>query len=211
METSLTLSEDLSLVICGSTFPTPSSVFHGFSTGRVRYKLVRPSSTFTNPPPLTPQQAFTLSVDPACPDGSFFYEDIFDFLPFEDYPKDDTTVPVCCLHLSGYAKEWIAQTTVIDPLFATIDDDDSSVGTCPSAFSTDSDNSSVTTSSSKDTKFHPVDDGILRFTSQAAIPPELEPIYHHLKSQWDSGPVVITPSHKHNSSSHLLNTKLMSS
>ena len=118
--------------------------------GRVRYKLVRPSSTNSDPPPLTPQQAFTLSIDPACPDRSFFYDDIFDFLPFEEYPEDDTTVPACCLHLSGFSKEWIAQTTIVDPFFATKDDDESSVVTCPSVLSTGSDDSSVSTSYSKE-------------------------------------------------------------
>ena len=54
--------------------------------------------------PLDPKQAFTLSVNPSRPDDSFFYNDIFDFLPFEDYPEDDGLVPACCLHLSGFAK-----------------------------------------------------------------------------------------------------------
>ena len=94
-------------------------------------------------------------------------------------------------------------------IFATKDDDDSTVVTCPSVLSPASDDSSVTTTSSKDTKFQSMNDGFLRFTSQASIPSELEPIYHHLKPQWDSGPVVIAPSYKHNSSSHLLDTKLI--
>ena len=72
-----------------------------FQPGRVRYKLVRPLQAITDTPPLTPQQAFTMSVNPACPDKSFFYDDIFDFLPFEEYPGDDcrdvlSTAPRAC-------------------------------------------------------------------------------------------------------------------
>ena len=85
--------------------PLQALSFMAFQPGRVRYKLVRPLQTITDSPPLTPQQAFTLSVNLACPDSSFFYDDIFDFLPFEDCPEDDPTVPACCLHLSGYTKE----------------------------------------------------------------------------------------------------------
>ena len=153
--------------------PLQAQSFMAYQPERVRFKITRPSSIITHPPPLTPQQAFTLSVNPACPDGSFFYNEIFDFLPFEDYPEDDNVVPACCLHLSGYAKEWITKTTIIDPFFATKDEDNSSVVTCLSVLSTGSDDLSVTTTDSKENKLQPVDDGILRFTSQAFIPPEL--------------------------------------
>ena len=54
-----------------------------------------------------------------------------------------------------------------------------------------------------------MNDHILCFASQDSIPPELELIYHHLQPQWDSGPVVITPSYKDTSSLHLLNAKLI--
>ena len=56
--------------------PMQAVSFMAYQPGRVRYKLVRPYQTITDSPPLTPQQAFTLSVNPACPDGSFFYDDI---------------------------------------------------------------------------------------------------------------------------------------
>ena len=42
----------------------------------MRYKLVQPLPTIIDSPPLTPQQAFTLSVNPACSDSSFFYDRI---------------------------------------------------------------------------------------------------------------------------------------
>ena len=38
---------------------------------------------------------------------------------------------------------------------------------------------------------------------------ELELIYDHLRGQWESSQIVITPSYKNSSLLHLLNTKLI--
>jgi len=52
-------------------------------------------------------QVFNMCVDPECPSDSFFHEDIFDYLPFEDSNQGES-VPASLLHLSGYSKEWMS-------------------------------------------------------------------------------------------------------
>ena len=85
--------------------------------GRVRYK------TFFKQPVVQDdfslETILSMSVDPTCPSDSFFYDDIFNLLPFDLY--DDSTsddwVDPSMLHLSGYSKEWAEMHTQVDPFF----------------------------------------------------------------------------------------------
>ena len=124
---------------------------------------------------MDPAQALTLSTDLACPQDSLC-DGIFDFLPFKDYPDPDNTAPASCLHLPGFAKEWIAWSTVVDPFFAAGDDNDLSITSCPSLSSDMSNNSSIT-------ELDCAKANIPCFASQVSVPPTLEQVYAYLSSQ----------------------------
>ena len=76
-------------------------------------------------PTITHEQAFALSMDPNCPQKSFFCEEIFEFPPFKDCSDIDKPLPPSLLHLTGFAKESMANFAVMDPLFSDVDKDDS--------------------------------------------------------------------------------------
>ena len=53
---------------------------------------------------LSMEKVLPMTVDPSCPSSSFFYDAVFDLLPFDDAPEVDT-IPANLLHLWGIV-EW---------------------------------------------------------------------------------------------------------
>ena len=108
-----------------SLSPQQAFWFVAHKPGQARL-MKQPSPTQIVFPTITPGQAFTLLVAPKCPHKSFFHKDIFEFPLFEDHSDIDEPVPPSLLHLTGVAKEWTANFTVIDPFFSASKDDDDS-------------------------------------------------------------------------------------
>jgi len=149
-------------------------------------------------------ELFNQAVDPLAPTDSFFYDDFFEFLPFEEYDSYDP-VPAKFLHLSGYADEWISEFTSFDPSQPDPDDeedlssrsDDDS--TSPSTTSTSI--SSSTSSEFDDTTF-------ISFFSQRQLSPDSQAAYDYLEPQLRNGPVTLNPAYKFNNVDHLVDMKL---
>ena len=169
-----------------------------YSTNRIR-TITRtggfwPSNSEPPDPGSVTQQVFQWAVNPDTPSDSFFHDDIFDFLPFEEEDPTEFIKP-SCLHLSGYAKEWSKEHSHLDP-FADIglDDDDSETASLTSASSSQgeswSDSSSLT-GSWEEGELDP-----LSFSSQGFyVPDDLADVYSYLSADSSFGDVLITPKY----------------
>ena len=164
-------------------------------------------------PMFTESELITKAVDPSCPADAFFYDEFFEFLPFNEF-VDKGEVPTRYLHLSGYSGDWISSfNSTFDSDLLTMDD----ASTCSSSTSTtdiselsefEEPSDSFFNSTDIESKPRPLPD--LSFFSQIFndLCPSSAEAYRHLAPQLANGPVTICPAYKSTSVAHLMDPKL---
>ena len=157
----------------------------------------------------TQEELFPMCVDKTCPKESFFFDDIFDFLPFEEEAINQGEVPVSLLHLSGFATEWMHEHCVEDPMHADInifsDSDDDS--TCPDMMPRDGASTCSSTDADDDSDYEFDIEDVLVFKRDLLADPNASEAYEYLRTQLSSE-TVMTPAHQATSTNHLLDPKL---
>jgi len=148
--------------------------------------------------PILPNEAelFPRAVDPTIPKDAFFYDDFFEFLPFEEYDSFEP-VPTKFLHLSGFGDEWMSEFTQFDPS-QPLESDDESVTSASS-----SSQPSATSATSFD------DNEFFTFFSQKEVSQDAQEAYDYLSPNHCNGPICLQTSvSKDTNVDHLLDTQL---
>ena len=175
-----------------------------------------PTSTKT-PDPLSMEDVFKMCVADKTPADTFFYPEVFNLLPFEEFDEQGET-PSSLLHLSGYASEWTHMCNKFQP-----DDLDSLAKPSTSQGEADSvdptvcsdlsdELSTVSSSPSVDSLKHSTspDWQPLDFFSQPLqVPDEFREVYDHISSVLKNGQAIVTPAYRLETSDHLLDSMLI--